>query len=107
MATQGLVSVVQDGKTIVKAVCGINGMKAPMLAAEIRSRKLVDAKSIFDAAKRVGFGEEASLVVLDRNQICFDGDGEVSELYTKTFDDPEFNPRWECGIPDRLEIVEL
>ena len=107
MATQGVVSVVRDGSVIVKAVCGSNGMKAPALAQLIREGTLDSIEAIWNAAREAEFGTTACLVVMDGEQHRFEGDADVGPRYRKKFSDPEFNPRWEHGTADFVEIVRF
>jgi len=110
MATQGIVSVVVGDKTVAKAVAGSDGYNANLLAEVIRRGHLTTPADIFDAAKRVGFGDaEVDLVVQGPDVNLFEGDEDLSGLYldrTK-FQDPRFNPRWEHGTADHVEIVKF
>lgn len=109
MATQGIVSVVKDGSVIIKAVAGSNGYQAGELAAQIRGRKLITPEAVMEAAKQVGFGSQESLVVQSPSENLFEGKEDLTGLYldrTK-FADPRFNPRWDCGLAEHIEVVEI
>lgn len=106
MGTQGVVSIVKNGKPIVKAVCGCNGYNAEKLAEVIKKDNLTTAYQVWQAAKEVGFGCVDCLVVSDRQKHYYNGHEELSLLYWKKFDDPQFNPRWEHGTAAYTLIIE-
>jgi hypothetical protein len=107
MATQGMVTVRQGGQVVMKIVVGSNGDKAKRVADEIRSLNRVPSRhEAFQLAVRCGFGAKADLVVLNRDGHTPSGET-LHALYRDTFDQPKFNPRWECGIVAELEIVDL
>lgn len=109
MATQGIVTVIVGDKVIAKAVAGSDGYNAEFLAAEIKRNHLVNPDEILSAAKRVQFGDKEDLVVQGPDANLFEGDEDLGGLYfdrTK-FEDPRFNPRWECGLADHVEIVNF
>ena len=109
MATQGLVSVVSGGQVQMKIVVGCSGFNASKLAAAIRTWP-IQATNVFALAKKKGFGCDDCRVVMyrDGDQVKqVPGDVEASELYFWTFDDPRFNPRWEIGICEHTEVVEV
>ena len=109
MATQGVVSVVVDGETRVKAVAGSDGYNAPLLAAEIRREHLTSPEDVLNAAKRVHFGNERDLVVQGPDRNLYEGGNDLSGLYMdrEKFRNPEFNPRWENGTADHVEVVKF
>lgn len=107
--TNGLVTITENGHVVMKIVCGCDGMRAPMLAAAIRSMGEVplraDARRL---AHMVGFGCCGCLVIqtpgLKRPPHCEMESG--AKRYEETFDDPRANPRWEHEA-DYTEVVEL
>ena len=116
MATQGIVSIMAaDGVTVLfKAVAGSDGYNAPKLVEWVKTQtEALTTESIYAAALRVNFGSKSSLVVQDCcGALCCDEEidpGERGNLYRDTakFRDPRFNPRWECGIADYVEVVSL
>lgn len=112
MATQGIVSVLVNGRVVCKAIAGCGGMEAPYLASLIAQERLVDPGEIHDLATRVGFGCRACLVVRGEDGRWTPshavGSGPLTdERYARTFGDSRFNPRWERGAADYVEIVEL
>lgn len=112
MATQGVVSVTENGKVILKAIAGCDGYNAKLLAEHIRKNQLRDIDAVYEAALELGFGNEPTLVVMDGRRIKW-ADGDEADdsltLYRDTFSDPRFNPRWESGLvsDDCLAIVDL
>ena len=108
MATQGLVTITRQGKVVMKFIAGCDGMNASKVAAALhRAGTIPGLARAYDMAQKLGFGSEASLVVMDAKGIEFHGDGKPSKLYRKTFNQPAFNPRWKCGTADHVKIIEL
>lgn len=110
MATQGLVSVVRGGKVVLKVITGCDGYNAKQLASEIKVSPSLDLDYVYSLALRMGFGGEASLVVMDAERVFYPyDDNEVPARYRETFDNPRFNPRWASGMidDDCLAIVEV
>jgi hypothetical protein len=118
MGTQGLVTIVSknDGTVLLKAVTGMDGDRAKLLARELKKRWPLSLKEAHAIAKEVEFGPPESLVVFTREEACFDHDDEqlpVEELpedcklYRATFDKPRFNPRWERGTADYVVVVRV
>ena len=107
MATQGLLSVVNGGKVVAKVVAGCNGHNVPKLAAVLRANPVTKPQELRDAAHAADVGCEACLVVLSADGALHCCSDDPSELYRSTFDQPRFNPRWEHGTADCVEVVEL
>lgn len=108
MGTQAVVSIVDEqGKTIVKAVCGCDGYYAPQLAEKIATKQAHTAKQVYDLARTLHFGCDLCLVVIDKTNTMYRGGLELSALYRSTFDDPNFNPRWEYGTADYTRVVVI
>lgn len=106
MATQGIVSIISKGKTLIKAVAGCDGYNAKELAQIIRDNNLGTVEAIYKAAEHASFGCSQCLVVMDGEKVMYNGEGELSDLYKETFNDPRFNPRWENGTAGHIEIIE-
>lgn len=109
MATQGVLSITKNGKTAIKVVCGNNGFNIPKLADHIRTLKKVTPELVFGMAKELAIGSEESLVVQYSpcNYLADPDMDEISDLYCKHFSDPRFNPRWNNGTADFIEVIEL
>lgn len=112
MSTQGIVSIVSNGKTLIKAIAGDNGFQAPLLAERIRKERLVTARQVYKAAQELRFGCDDCLIVMDEwgevgHEDALDGLHEHQPLYRQTFDKPEFNPRWSHGTADNVELVDI
>ena len=108
MATHGMVTVVDgNGKVLVKAICGCNGSKSGELAEYIRENRTSDVEEIYKAAVDLDFGCGNCLVVMDAKVIKFDGEDGIDKRYRETFEDPYFNPRWECGKCGCFELVVI
>ncbi len=111
MGTQAIISIRKNGNMEMKIIAGINGANASAVAKAIR--KLGEVPTLnkaYDIAVENEFGVEESLVVMTALDHLFkDGDlsDELSDRYYKTFDNPNFNPRWEQGFADYVEIVDL
>lgn len=114
MATQGIVSVVKHGSVVLKCIAGCDGYRAGEVAAWIHKHTPADEQQVYNACLDIGFGCKQDLVVMGPDCVVFEGelfrasgDGELDPLYRKTFGDPRFNPRWECGLAPYVEIAEL
>ncbi len=114
MGTLGLVTVRKDGEVIMKVAAGQDGNKAPALAAFIRANWPLTIDQVHAEALRLPFGNTRTLVTITRGEYRYNKWTHGREyfitgcpLYDSTFDDPEFNPRWEQGISDYTEIVDV
>jgi hypothetical protein len=108
MATQGVVSVIKDGKVVIKAVAGCNGYNAPSLADSLADQRgEMTADGVYHLALSFEFGCNDCLVVMDRENIIHYGLDEPNMYYRGTFDMPEWNPRWLHGTADYVMIVNL
>lgn len=106
MATNGVVSVRKNGQVVMKISVGTDGNNAAKVARAIRAMNRVPT---IDEANKIAseneFGTGACRVVVTKNNLNkFTG---KMELYKSKFHDPGFNPRWECGISDHVEIVDF
>jgi hypothetical protein len=108
MATQGLVTVRQNGTVKLKIVAGSDGYNAKRVATAIR--KLGRVPTLTEAwtiASQNSFGDrDDDLVVMDERNVrtCAHP---IPRLYRKTFRQPEFNPRWQRGTADHIEVVDI
>ena len=107
MATQGIVSVREHEKVVMKVVAGTDGYNAPKVAARLKQEWPVSPERAYDIAVEEVFGTTHDLVVLTLGKAVFKGDEELDPRYAATFSNPNFNPRWEQGIADHVEIVDL
>ena len=107
MATQAIVSLVKDGHTCIKIICGCDGYNAEKLIKIIKDDKSDNIKDVYIAALENGFGCKDCLVVMDDKNIIFDGDESIDPLYRETFDNPSFNPRWKKGIADIVYLLKI
>lgn len=107
MATQGIVSVVKDGIVRMKLVAGSDGYHALTLADWLRSHPGASPQMAFDKACEVGFGSTVDLIVqYSPKEFIADPSVEVlPSLYRVRFLDSKFNPRWEHGTADFVEVV--
>lgn len=106
--TNGLVSMTQDGQVLLKVVCGCDGYNAVKMAYLLRLETEVPPVDVVRRfAEAVGFGCDDCLVIQTPDADDFRGEDELGPLYREKFNDPSFNPRWECGDCAETEIVEL
>ena len=116
MATQGIVSVLDvDGQTVLyKIIAGSDGYNAAFVAEWVKAQTApLTMLMLYEGARKLHFGTEDNLVIQDAvGSLLYNGDGGIGEhgtLYrddTK-FRDPKFNPRWDIGIADYVELVTL
>jgi hypothetical protein len=108
MATQGIVTVTKDEAVVLKVIAGSDGKNAKKLAATLREmRPPFVAKQVYAIAKQCKFGSEHDLVVLTEKVEYSKCIEPISPLYRSTFSQPQFNPRWECGIADYVEVISV
>ncbi|MBE3084617.1 MAG: (2Fe-2S)-binding protein [Bacteroidetes bacterium] len=106
MSTNGILSITKNGQTIIKVVCGCDGMDIPELAKAIKKKKLITAEDIYNLARK-HVGCEKCLVVQDAEGNFFGlEEDDLPKLYKEKFLDPKFNPRWERGTAAYTEIIE-
>ncbi len=106
MATQGIVTITQDDKVKLKIVAGCNGMKAPNVVGLLMGmKKIPSAVEAYRLAREAGFGSP-EVVVLDEKDAYHNTGEDLHPRYRATFDQPEFNPRWEQGIADYVEVLK-
>lgn len=91
----------------MKAVCGCGGHNVKKLSDEINKIKSVTKEEMYKIALLVGFGCEKCLVVQDAVGVEKSNPDDVGELYRQKFNDPNFNPRWECGLVAEKIVMEL
>ena len=108
--TQGMVVVIDGGQVVMKVVAGCNGMNAGVLAEAIRSERRIESARVFEMAECSYFGCPGCLVVVTKEAVTMsEGPVELSGdlvRYRETFNDARFNPRWENGSVEYLEIIE-
>jgi hypothetical protein len=107
MATQGLVSIVRDGKVQFKAIAGCNGMQSPTLAAAIRESPPETIDELALLCCGASFGCCDCTVIQGEAGVITSAKDELGPLYAEKFSDPRFNPRWYLGTADYVEVVEL
>ena len=108
MATQGIISIIKDGKTIFKCVAGCNGMTAEKTSEALKKIINPTIDQVYKICLDNDFGCSDCTVVQSENDfIQRDMEDGLPELYIKKFNEPEFNPRWECGIASHVEIIKL
>lgn len=106
MATQGIVSLTRNGDVVLKCVAGCDGMSAPKVARYLRDHPDITPHDAFRACLELGFGCSECLVVQSSNDDIRVTDELLDHRYRDHFNDPRFNPRWNHGTADYLEVVE-
>lgn len=107
MTTQAIISLVRNGHTFIKVICGCDGYNSEKLVKIIKDNKLDNIQDIYKIALENKFGCRECLVVMNDKDVIFDGDESVGPLYRETFDDPSFNPRWKFGIADIVTVLKI
>ena len=106
MATNGIISVVKNGKTIFKCVAGCNGMTANQTADAIKRLENPTIDQVYKTCLDYNFGCKDCTVVQTENDFRqADMEDDLPELFKKKFSDPEFNPRWERGTASHVELI--
>ncbi|MFA6024226.1 MAG: hypothetical protein WC777_03355 [Candidatus Gracilibacteria bacterium] len=107
MGTQGIVSVCEHDEVVMKVIAGTDGYNAPNVAKRLQQEWPVSAERAYDIAVEEVFGTAHDLVVLTLGQAVFQGEEDLDPRYQATFGDPNFNPRWELGIADHVEVIDI
>ena len=105
MGTQGMVTIMTNDQVVAKVVVGCEGYNADAVAEIIRKGKAYTAEELYEIARQEDFGCKLCRAIVTPNDILFKGEGEVNARYRDTFLLPEFNPRWACGVCERLVVV--
>ncbi len=111
MGTRGVISIVRDGETVIKAVCGCDGYNDELLVKAIEQLSHITADIIYAEAERVKFGCPACLVVSERvgdGSVRHKTNGASEDLtvwYSANFADPESNPRWKRGTGVSAKVI--
>ena len=105
--TQGLLTVTQNGKVVLKIVVGCNGYNINEIARLVKiEHDFSNPEPFYDMAEHVDFGCDACRVIMTKDEIYPpEMESEVTPLFRKTFNKPEFNPRWKHGTADYLHII--
>ena len=105
--TQGLLSVTQNGKVVLKIVVGCNGYNINKIARLTElEHDFSDLKGFYEMADHVDFGCDACRVVMTKDEIYPpEMECEITPLFRETFDNPAFNPRWKHGTADHVRVI--
>lgn len=107
MSTNGVVSIVKDGSTIVKAIAGCNGYNADYLLfaiiAALDEGLPLSAENVYTLALQKKFGCPECLVVMDNIETI--APEAVPDVFRETFDKPRHNPRFPDGQAEYVTIV--
>lgn len=108
MATQGILSIVIDGKVVAKAVIGSDGYAMPRIADDVRKNNVTTAQGLLDLCHAHGLRTE-SLIVQSAPDAWIGNctEDELPALYAEKFSDPRFNPRWRHGTAAYTEVVDM
>lgn len=117
MRSQGVLSVVQNGEVVLKALAGTNGFNIDKLKARIPHLNVKSPLQVYQASLEVGFGSENNLVVMATpcQQTVYGSDTiqteifdyEVFKRYWDTFQNPEWNPRETTGTAEHITVIEV
>ena len=106
MATNGVISIVKDGKVQFKCVAGCNGMEARKTADILRHLKNPTIEQVYKICLDNDFGCKFCTVVQSENEFRQrDMEDELPELYLQKFNTTDFNPRWAIGTADHMEVI--
>lgn len=109
MATQGLLAITRNSKTVCKVVAGSDGNGVVALADWVRGNPTHTLDELWAQANTLF---SADSLVMQTSEMEFRCVGEPPRAdatctYRQNFDNPSFNPRWQCGLADCVEVVEL
>lgn len=116
MATNGLISVMSSDsgascEVYAKIVAGCDGYNVIVAAASIIAVLATGEGSlqeIWRAARNSGFGCDDCLHVIGANRDTFSMSGDdIPQSYLATIQNPEWNPRWVCGLTEYFEEIRI
>lgn len=108
MATQGILSIVKNGQVVAKAIVGCDGYEMPNIAKDVKEHGIATAQGLLDLCHQYGLGGESLIVQSSPTEWIGDcSDDDLPKLYAEKFNDPGFNPRWDRGTADYVEVVDL
>jgi len=107
MTTQAIISLVRNGHTFIKIICGCEGYNSEKLVEIIKDSRPDNIQDIYKMDLENKFGCRECLVVMDDKKVIFNGDEPLDPLYRDTFDNPSFNPRWKLGIADSVTVLKI
>lgn len=115
--TQGMLTILSrkenpiEDIVLYKIVAGCEGHHEYLQDLAVRLRYLlinkkseVTLEEIYNISIEY-IGCSDCLAIVGQDGVYFKGEDELSELYRKTFDQPYFNPRWECGLGFVLTLI--
>lgn len=112
MATQGLLSIIEDGQVICKLVCGCNGYNIQLLVEELRKSN-VSAEDVYNLAKELDVGCDSCLIVMSKKDSSYNTNYSkecidcVPESYFEMYNHPHFNPRWKNGTAGFSIVINV
>lgn len=111
MATQGLLSATKNGKLLFKIITGSDGYNVPKLAQWLKENPSAQMDDVWKQAATL-FAKDSLVLQLSPTEVICDNEWAKPNLdseclYRTTFENPSFNPRWESGIAEYCETVEL
>lgn len=107
MGTQGVFSLTEAGKTLIKVICGCNGMNIPKLERYVQQHRIDTIPAMWRAVKVCKIGCDSCLVIQDSTN-NYMSQGIVVDLvsrYREKFEDPCFNPRWGQGLAPYVQVL--
>jgi hypothetical protein len=107
MATQGIVTVRDKGSVVMKVVAGCNGQNAQKVAEVLQRFWPIDIEEAYKIARENGFGCTDCLVVITESDIKHCSGDEIPTRYRETFQQLEFNPRWDHGTAAYTLVIDI
>lgn len=112
MGKQGMISIIKDGNVITKIISGCNGNNTEIVVKEIIQYMSHGGdpeclEDIYRISEEKDMGCIDCLIVMSKDKFLYKGLEDISNLYKEEFEDPKFNPRWECGIAGILFIIPV
>jgi len=109
--TQGLLTILKNGKVYYKVVCGCDGFEIPKLKRSVRKTSPRNIKELWERARKLSVGCDSCLVVISKSKMYFKGETDdwkrAEPIYRTTYNQPDFNPRWDIGSADYMEKITL
>jgi hypothetical protein len=109
MWTIWLITLVENDQVAFKCIVGCDGYNIQKTTQAIQNMQSITAKELYDICLETWFWEIDCLVIQSKNESYHKTEDNLSDLYKseEKFNNPEFNPRWEIGMSDFFEIIDI
>jgi hypothetical protein len=107
MSTQAVLSVLKDDIVQYKVIAGAQGMSIPYMKKFAMENPDATLEEVHEKAKEL-FGEDSTVTQGSPDTLLYmDEIDSARGLFKSKFYNAEFNPRWEQGTADCMDVLNL